>query len=110
MGNKENCGPKLPVQGNQKLQDFRLSCKVKRSRGFISNHKCGLTDQSLGYGNSMKFSTAQLMRICIVDTIDIWQGNLDQNFLHFTMPICAAKIGVGAKYLRNLISHAHHWT
>jgi hypothetical protein len=106
--NKEERRSVLAIDIQQSVLNLGLHGHVERSCGFVRDHQSGPTDQSLRDGNTMKFTSTELMRICPVNSLHIGDPGILERRLDFLFALLAAAVAVCPYDLTNLISGTHH--
>src|SRR5580698_7543108 len=108
MRNKDERAPELPVGFPKQVQNFHLPRSIERSSRLVCDHQIRIASQGLRNGNPMKFSSAQLVRICLVDSVNVNQSHIFKDFLDLPFAVVSLLLAVRSEYLRDLIAHAHY--
>src|SRR2546430_8862130 len=83
VGDEYHCHPKLSLQLAKQVQNLRLDGDVKRTSRLVANHQLRPANQRLRNRDSMKFPTAELMGISVINTINVAQLHLTEHGFAF---------------------------
>src|ERR1700733_1230882 len=84
------------------IEDLSGRSGIDRCRGFVSNNKKRVADQSLRYSNSLLLASAQLMWIGIVDPFKFAQSNRSKQSPHLIPRLVQTISRMGAEDLTYL--------
>src|SRR3984885_9687512 len=90
------------------IEDLSGRSGIDRCRGFVSNNKKRVADQSLRYSKSLPLASAQLMWIGIVDPFKFGQSNRSKQCPHLIPRLVQPIGGMGAEDLTYLAANPNN--